>query len=256
MITSRFSRIVILSTYWALLDIKHRFIRYRLGSLWDSFAFVGIVAVLATFFGTVLKRDLPGYTAYTSHLACSMAAWMFLSTCINQACSVFSEQVLVLRYTALPFEALPLRITLRNALLFFQNIVVILLVQFAISDKPPLIGWLVVGIVLLVANAIWLCQLLALVCVRFRDLPQILSKLLHLIFLLSPILWMDHFLGRYIGLLQLHPVFHLLAIVREPLRGFPPGLTSLCAAFFLLVIGGLSTSLLYRKFSKRVPYWI
>ena len=245
-----------LSAVWVLFDLRRRFVYYRLGTIWQSLAFALIVALLVTFFGTVFKRDLPGYEIYTRHLAASLAVWMFLSACLNQACSVFGEQVQVLRYAPLPFAVLPLRIAMRNAVIFVQNIVVTLAVALAIGGKPPLFGWLVLGVFLLAANAVWLTQLLALACIRFRDMPQMVSGLLHLAFLLTPILWMDHFLGRYQYLLELQPVFHIMAVVRDPLCGSVPGVVSLGVAAGLAICGGGITVLVCRCLTKRLPYWI
>jgi ABC-type polysaccharide/polyol phosphate export permease len=104
-----------------------------------------------------------------------------------------------------------------------------------------------------------LALILAIFATRFRDVPPIVSSVLTVALYVTPIIWLPEGLGdNQLAhlLLGLNPFYDLLQIARLPLLGQSPtienwGLALLSAGVFWLV--GL---LVYKKFEKRIPYWV
>ncbi|MEE8393990.1 MAG: ABC transporter permease, partial [Rhodospirillales bacterium] len=208
------------AAFCAWVDIRNLFARTRLGTLWNSIGLFIIIAAIGVFFGAILKGELTGYGEYIPFLATGILVWAFLSVTINESCSVFGTRAQVLRHTAYPFAATPLILMLKNLFILVQNmfLAMIVYVLFFWSVEIDFLS-LLPGLFLVAVNVLWISLLAAIACTRFRDLPQLVSGTLHLGFFLTPIIWQEHFLGRYIFLVELNPFYHLVSLVRLPLLG-------------------------------------
>lgn len=241
----------------ARIDLRNHFRRTRLGTLWNALGVFAAIGALTTFFGTVLRDNLPTFDAYVPFVGFGVIVWHFLSAVVGQSCAAYSTRARAVRHTAYPFAAIPLSATLRNAVVLLQNLLIGTLALVTLYGLPqvqwgPLLG----GLLLLVPAAFSLAAVSAVLCVRFRDLPQLVSGAMHLAFFLTPIIWMEHFLGRYVWLLDWNPFHHLLAVVRGPLTGNAPSTLQWAVAAGLAVGGGAVALAVLRAAARRIPYWL
>jgi lipopolysaccharide transport system permease protein len=76
-------------------------------------------------------------------------------------------------------------------------------------------------------------------------------------FFLSPIIWSAEMLPpsrRYVA--DFNPLFHFIEVIRAPLLGEPLHMLSWIVVASLLVLGSVSTFVLFARFRARVPYWL
>jgi ABC-type polysaccharide/polyol phosphate export permease len=72
----------------------------------------------------------------------------------------------------------------------------------------------------------------------------------------TPVFWPKELLGpRLAAAAELNPFYHLVRILRDPLLGTVPPLTSWLWASGTLVLGGALTFWLYGRVRNRLPYW-
>ena len=57
-------------------------------------------------------------------------------------------------------------------------------------------------------------------------------------------------------LLEFNPFFHLLELVRAPMLGQLPGLVSWLAVAGITLGGWLVTFVMFRRYRRRIAYWI
>jgi ABC-type polysaccharide/polyol phosphate export permease len=110
---------------------------------------------------------------------------------------------------------------------------------------------------LLVLALVWISYLVAIACVRFRDLTQVVQNGLMVAFFITPVLWKpDQIPADQHYLLSLNPFAVLLAVVREPLLGqLPTAYDWIAAAAFSL--GGFVIALpIIGYCQRRIIYWI
>ena len=245
------------SLYSAWIELRNSFDRNYLGTLWNAVGLFILIALLGLLFGAILKSDLQGYNRYIPFLAAGVLTWSFLSSSINESCSIFIRRAQTLRNTEQPFIAIPLTVIAKSCFIFLQNILMAVLIYVSIFQSfPVFIIPFIIGCVLLTANIFWISLLASIASIRFRDLPQFISGTLYVGFLLTPIIWTESFLGRYVYLLYFNPAYHLITLIREPLLGIMPSLKSWLAAIALLVIGTILTLLIYRRVHKKICYWL
>ena len=89
-------------------------------------------------------------------------------------------------------------------------------------------------------------------------MTQIVSSLLQIAFYITPIIWMPSLLPARASMMLLdpNPVYHLLAIVREPLLGQAPTITNWLVSIGVFLSGSLFSILLFNKYRARISYWL
>jgi lipopolysaccharide transport system permease protein len=100
--------------------------------------------------------------------------------------------------------------------------------------------------------------ILAIICARYRDLPQMINSVLQVIFYLTPIMWLPSLLPARAGvyLLDWNPVFHMLEIVRAPLLGQLPSSANWMVAGGMAVAGWIVAVLVFARYKRRIAYWL
>jgi lipopolysaccharide transport system permease protein len=121
---------------------------------------------------------------------------------------------------------------------------------------PVSVASFVAGAILVAGNVLWISALAALASIRFRDLPQLVAGTLNFAFFLTPIIWQEHFLGRYAVLADINPAYHLISLVRLPLLGGTPTALSWAVGMVMLAVGGAITVIAYARVREKIPYWL
>jgi ABC-2 type transport system permease protein/lipopolysaccharide transport system permease protein len=118
-------------------------------------------------------------------------------------------------------------------------------------------GLLVVpGLILVIANAIWVGLLFGTVCARFRDIPQIVESVMRLAFFVTPVIWMPDQLGGRAYLALFNPFSYFVELIRAPLLGEVPSALTWGLALAVTAGGWVLAALVFVRFRARVAYWL
>jgi len=236
-------------------DIRLRFRGSLLGSLWITINISLLVLCLTLIFAEPFGTHRALYAPY---VAVGLVFWYFIQGTINDSCQVFTASADTIRNTRMPLCVHVLRLLCRNAIVLGHNLLVIPVVLIAFRVAPSPSAWTVLPAMLLLLVAVfWASLLLGLLGARFRDIGQVVSNLLQLLFFVTPIFWPADALGPgREWILALNPVLPFIDIIRAPLLGTEPapaswpialGLTALVAAIALVALAHLR---------RRVAYWL
>ena len=147
----------------------------------------------------------------------------------------------------------------RNLYIFFHNILifpfVLLFVQRPVGFE---FFWIIPGLILLIANLLWMSTILGTICARFRDLTQIVSSVMQIFFYVTPIIWMPGLLPEKTSVMILdpNPFYHLLEIVRSPLMNTSPTALNWMVSIGCAIFGWAFAILFFNKYRSRVAYWL
>ena len=147
----------------------------------------------------------------------------------------------------------------RTFLIFVHNLAVYLVIVLLL--KPSVFGFTTLfaipGLALVLANGVWVSLLLGMLCLRYRDVQQLVASIMQIAMLVTPLFWpVDTLVGiRKIVFVDLNPLFHVLDMVRAPLVGRVPDAISYGFMIVLTIVGWWLTYETFKRFRKRIAYW-
>lgn len=215
-----------------------------------------MIATIGVVFGGIFKSPIQEYLPF---LATGIVLWTFLSGVMNESCSSFIEAQGIVRQLPIPLFVHVLRVVWRNIVILGHNILIVPLVLLVMGRSLSWsMFWMVPGLILVIVCLSWIALLLAVICTRYRDMPQMVASILQVAFYLTPIIWMPSLLPGRAGaaVTAFNPFYHLIELIRAPLLGQVPGLLSWVVVLGLSIVGWLAVMWLYARVRLRVAYWL
>jgi ABC-type polysaccharide/polyol phosphate export permease len=244
-----------LSHLMGLGEIRRRYARSRIGQFWLTISTGIMVAALGLVWSTLWGIPVANLVPF---VAVSLVVWTIITGTLGDAATVFPSNGAIFLNQGMSFSTAIYALVYRNLLIFLHNvpIIVITILLFSVPAGPVALVALL-GFGCLVLALVWSSYLVAIACVRFRDLTQVVQNGLMVMFFITPVLWKpDQIPPSQQYLLTLNPFAALLAVVREPLLGQLPTLSDwITAAIFS--IGGFVVALpIIGYCQRRIIYWI
>ncbi|MEW6368765.1 MAG: ABC transporter permease [Acidobacteriota bacterium] len=242
---------------WAMLAWQDTRLRYRrsvLGPFWLTINTAILVTAMGPFYGMLFHQD---FSSYLSYVAVSFVLWALMSGLIVESCDTFVSMESLIKDIKLPLTLHVMRMIARNCIIFAHNALIIVAVLAIFSRQWSMYSLLFpLGLLVILANSLWIGLLLGLLCARFRDLGQIVNSLVQVMLFISPVIWRAEMTGNRRWLVEINPVTHLLEIVRAPLFGNAPTLRNWAVAAGLALAGSVVTFVVFARFRARVAYWL
>ena len=244
---------------WATLAWIDTSLRYRrtvLGPWWMTLSTGAIITSVGILWGSIFAADLSTYMPF---FAAGIILWTLIGETLREGCEVFTRADALIKSVPTALMVYVHRMMARQVIIFGHNAILIVIL-WAIFPWPLGLTTLLAipGLIIVMLVLAGGTLLLAILCTRYRDIPQIVSALLQLVFLLTPVMWMpDSIRGKAASvLLDFNPFYYLIEIVRGPLLGRPPeGYVWIVACCFALV-SLLAGHAIYGRFKHRVAYWL
>jgi ABC-2 type transport system permease protein/lipopolysaccharide transport system permease protein len=235
-------------------DIRQRYRRSKIGPFWLTISMGVTISALGVLYGALFKLDVAEFLPY---VAAGFVIWGLLSGLVLDSTRSFVAAEGLIRQLSVPLSVHVYRDIWRNLLIFAHNIWIYLAVSLWFGTFPGPIALLgLVGVAVLAFNALWLGLLLGLLSARFRDVPQIIASLVQVTFFVTPIIWKADMLPGRSFVLDLNPFYHFLHIVRAPLLGEYPSISSYGAVVVMTSVGWMLTMVVYAKYRWRIAYWV
>ena len=243
---------------WWLLglnDIRQRYRRSKMGQFWITLSMGAFIFGAGFVFGQLFQRSMAEYLPF---LTVSMVIWGFMTGILNDSCTVFAQSESYLRQERLAKSIFVMRLLVRNALILAHNLLLIPLIFLFFGKMPSWTALLAIpGLLLVTVNTMLIALLLAVVCTRFRDLPQIVGNLLQIAFFVSPVMWeKNQILAQYHWLVDLNPLATHLTIITDPLLGRVPTFGQYAACLAITVLAAATALPFFARFRERIVYWL
>ncbi|GBH27262.1 ABC transporter permease [Burkholderia vietnamiensis] len=242
---------------WTLLgwlEIRQRYARSRLGPFWLTISMGVMITSLGIVYGTLFGQKINEYLPF---LACSLVLWGMFSATIQEGSVAYINSASYIRQMATPKLIYILQVVWRNLIVLAHNflIVIVLLAIFGVKrwDTLPIF---IPALVIYVINAMWIAMTISLLSARFRDLPQIVGALLQVAFYVTPVIFRPDSLTRFSFIVEWNPLAYLIDLVRSPLIGQVPSVTTWAVTIGMALIGWPFAMLMTGRYLKRIPYWV
>ena len=237
-------------------DIKQRYRRSKLGPIWLTISMGVMICALGLVFGGIFETPMQDFLPF---LAIGIVLWTFILSVIGEGCTTFISSEAVIKQLPLPLFLHVMRVIWRNIVILGHNLVIVPLL-FLIFLKPlGVVSLLAIpGFIFSTLTLTWVALLAGILCTRYRDLTQIIASVLQIVFYLTPIIWMPSMLSERHGYvyLDINPLYHLIEVIRAPLLGSAPTITSWVVSIGMALIGWILTISVYGKYKNRISYWL
>jgi ABC-type polysaccharide/polyol phosphate export permease len=188
-----------------------------------------------------------------------MVIWTFIATVITEGANGFISSEAIIKQLPIPLFVHIMRMIWRNILILAHNFLIFPVVMLWAGKSLDWIALVSIpGAILMIINLAWVVLLLAILCARYRDLPQIVTSVLQVLFYLTPVMWLPKLLPERakVFLLDYNPVNHLLEIVRAPLLGSFPTELNWTVAICMAVGGWIVALAVFGHYKRRIAYWL
>ncbi|OJY06402.1 MAG: ABC transporter permease [Rhizobiales bacterium 63-22] len=237
-------------------DVAQRYRRSRVGAFWLTLNMTVLIGALGLIFGTLFQSEM---REYLPHVCAGVIMWGFITGCLTDGCTTFSGSDGIILQVRMPLFTHVMRTMWRNIIIFLHNVVIFPVIALIVGHGINFYALLAVpGFLLVCLNLTWMMLVLAIVCARFRDMTQVVSNALQVLFYATPIMWMSKSLPGSVSktFLEWNPFYHFLELVRAPLFGTAPETVSWLIAIGIAVIGWVFALAFFGKYRWRVAYWL
>jgi len=235
-------------------EISQRYRRSVIGPFWITISMGIMVAGLGVLYASLWGLPTREYLPY---LTIGFVVWNFIAGLLLESCQVFSGVGGVIRQIRVPLSVHVFQMLWRNLIVMGHNVAILIAVMLVYDVRLGITVWLAVpGFLLICLNGVWGGLLLGLICTRFRDVPQIVTNAVQILFFLTPVLWKAERLAEHRYVVALNPFHHLLELVRTPLLGGIPTFETWVIAGLVTVVGWGATLPIFTRYRSRIAFWV
>lgn len=237
-------------------DVAQRYRRSRVGAFWLTLNMAVLIGAMGAIFGTLFQSEMH---EYLPHVCAGIVMWSFITSCLSEGCTTFSSSDGIILQVRMPLFTHILRALWRNIIIFMHNIVIFPIIALVLGHPLNSVALLaILGFAIVCLNLSWMMLILAILCARFRDMTQIVSNVLQILFYATPIMWMVKILPDHVSkaFIELNPFYHFIELVRAPLFGYPPHGTSWLVGAVFAAVGWVIALIFFGKYRWRVAYWL
>ncbi|GGD09605.1 ABC transporter permease [Aquisalinus flavus] len=242
----------------AIEDLRSSYHRTYFGYLWFILIYLIQIGIFILIFAPVRGIDTHT-TNYPAYLSFGFLIWMFITSGITTGARVFINARGWILSANVPYSLFLFRNCLRDAIPLLINLVVILTLAFFIWDMQPLSVLISLATLpVFFINFFWVGLLLGTICVRFRDIEQLVSVAMRVIFFLTPIIWTydPDGAGFRNQIAIYNPLTHFIELFRRPMLGEWPTELSLLVVAVVTVVGSITGFLVFALNRRRIPFWL
>jgi ABC-type polysaccharide/polyol phosphate export permease len=238
------------------LEVKRRYRRTVIGPFWSSISLATYVIAVGILGAGLWNQSVNEYLPF---LVSGMLAWMFVSTIVTESCGLFINGSDLFGKFSFDYSLLAYALVWRNLITFLHNLIVYLVIVLLLAPQliTPNFFLVIPGMFLLLVGGVSVALLCGMLCLRFRDVAQVITSIMQIALLITPIFWPASSLGgtsRFI-FVDLNPCYRIIDVVRRPLLGSAPTLTSYAAVLGMVILAWLLAYIAFRRFRHRIAYW-
>lgn len=235
-------------------DILQRYRRSLLGPFWLTASMAIMVIALGVLYSELFKTPVDELLPY---LCVGLLIWNLLANFLTEGGSLFAGSESYIKQIRLPYSVYVYRSSWAKLIVFLHNFIIYFGVLIYFHIWPGSVALLAIpGLAFVVLNGALANLWIGIVSARFRDIPQVISSVVQIVFFITPIFWKPTLLQSRPYIADLNPAFHLIEIVRQPLLGEMPSAMSYYAVLLITVINFAVTGFFFTRFRARIAYWV
>ena len=244
-----------LYTAWFQFLIRYR--RTLLGPAWLLVGPTLFVVTLGLLFSEIGQQPAE---VFVPHLTIGLVVWTLISGFVTGSTTVFQSNRARVLQGGLSLTDIVMVDVATTVLLFVHQalLIIAVFIYFGIGlSAQALLA--IPGLLILILNGVWLTHFFGILGARYRDLAEVVTAIMRIAFLATPIIWLPEESGRGAvmeAFLVFNPFYHFLELVRAPLLGKEVALLSWIVVFCITGAGILLARHFYGRFGRYIALWV
>jgi ABC-type polysaccharide/polyol phosphate export permease len=240
----------------AYLDVRRRYVRTVIGPFWATGHIAVYIVAVGYIFSSVLATERATYIPF---LATGFIPWMLIYMMLQEASSSFISASSMRQQIPVPYSMFIYSMVWRNLIVHAHNYSLYLLVSLVYGFT---INWtillLIPSYILVLCNILWIATVVATVSARYRDVQQLVAAFVQVMVFVTPIFFAPEKLSPFQRTYILWPnlLYHLVVVIRAPLLGQVPPLSSYAVLVVTAILGWAFTLWFFGKYRSRIIFWI
>lgn len=237
----------------ALTDVRLKYRRTALGPFWITASTGILILAISAVFSQLLGRKLSDFVPFG---AAGIIAWYFIASVLAEGCLAIVSSATVYQSIPAPYSLSILRMLFRNLIVFAHNFIIFVALAVLLGiNFLPAVPALLVSLLLVTANAGWMATLLAVLTARYRDVQQLVSSAISILFLVTPVFWEKSALEAS-WIFVFNPFTYAIDAIRGPLIG-ADGWGKACVVLACLApLGWLAAVGVLGATRRRIVFWL
>ena len=249
-----------LSRQWFYFSWFKFVIRYRRTLLGPALLLLGPFLFIVTLGVLYAEIGASSPAVFVPHLTVGLIVWTLINGFVAGSTTVFERNRPLILQGGMTIADLTMVEVFTTILQFLHQAILIIAVLVIFGLGIGLYALVsVIGLMLLIANGIWLTVVFGIIGARYRDLTEIVQAIMRIAFLATPIIWMPGEGERgdvMAAFLTFNPFYHFLELVRAPLLGNAIAPVSWLVVLSVTALGFALMQLMYARFARQVPLWV
>jgi ABC-type polysaccharide/polyol phosphate export permease len=243
---------------WHLLgsrDLRHRYARSRFGQAWLTLSTAIMIGVLAAVWSLLWNQPLHDLMPF---IGIGLIMWNFLAQTLTEFAAAFVTHGQYYRNQKMNFSVSIYSVVYKNIIILGYGLIVILFL--IVAFRVP-VNWyllqIVPGFALTCIMLTWSGYIIAMACVRYRDIVQVITTWLTVWFFVTPVMWKPDFLpSKYHFIVDFNPLAQFLELLRKPFLGDAVGLHTWITTT-VIAVGGIFLAIpIIGRYHRRVIFWM
>ena len=238
---------------WLVMRIRSRYSQMILGILWIVLLPVTMSLILALIFSSIIPRSGIGDVSFVAFYLSSLVPWTLFQDSVSKGTMALISHLGIMNQIAFPREIVVIITVLEVLVDTAFVLITMVIVNGLVGVMPSLhLLWLIPLLLIEIAFVTGLTFFLSCVSVYVRDLPQLVSIVLRILFFVTPILYpLEQLPPALHSWIQINPLTVFVTATRDAvLYVQTPGLID------MWYVAGWSAVLLYAgyRFFKATDY--
>ncbi|RED57643.1 ABC transporter permease [Cohnella lupini] len=232
-------------------DFRNKYAGSVLGLLWNLLLPIGYIIIYTTVFSKLMSAKIPNMTNsydYSVFLSSGILAWTVFSNTIIRFQNIFIENSNIVKKIYFPKSILLYSLALSSIIELIINYMLLAIILAVVGYPLHLsYAFVLVLIILMQVFCLGIGKVLSILNVHFRDLSQFISITLPILFWLTPIVYFEDILPKYmIKIVEYNPIAYMIKAFQSII------LYSKIEHIYLIAIIAIATYFLGSIFYKKM----
>lgn len=238
------------------LDIIQVYRRSFFGPLWITLS-IGIQAVTVTFIYSQLF-NVQDNKDYYSYVVCGLISWVWFSSLLTDMGNVFLAYGGYIKTSNINKNQFIWAMAWKHTIIFMHNLLLwVVYILFGAVSLSFNTLFIIITFPIVFLTSIPIIGMLGILFSRYRDFSRLISSLITLLLIVTPIFWMSNQLtGARQLMYKLNPFYYLVESLRQPLMGNPVSEHTWWALLILFLSSWLVFAAFYIRKSPKLIFWI